>query len=229
MATGLDGLAGYLKNAQLGEFKPEPFYESKTDCLIYYHRNTPSYSRRINKYLTVFLADEDDTLVGIEIKGFSIIMKAVEGLGTVAVSEPVKVDGEDGESIDLSNDLINDFQWRGAAEPSTAEVRSEQSVFLESIYRIAEEGSAQEGSVTIMQYLDDLLQSGRSDECNEILEAVQVDRLPVRMALAFCTITNLVPVDDLPAKQAMRRRVRSKLVQELGPDRAGSILPDGAL
>ena len=102
MVTGLEGFANHLKGLAPGVFKPEPYYEAKTDALIFYKRDVPSWSKRINKYLTVFLSDEDDTLVGIEIKGLSIIENAVENLGAVRVSGSVEVKAEDGEAVDLS-------------------------------------------------------------------------------------------------------------------------------
>ena len=102
MATGLEEFANHLKGVKSGEFKPEPYYESKTDSLIFYRHNTPSYSKRINKYLTVFLSDDGDNLVGVEIKGLSVIMSAVENLGDVEMCDPVSINDDDGTSIDLS-------------------------------------------------------------------------------------------------------------------------------
>lgn len=104
MATGLEALAGRLKEscASGEQFNPEACYEATTDSLIYYHRDVPSYSKRINRYLTVFLSDADESLVGIEIKGLSVISSAVENLGNVKISDPVRVNDEDGESVDLS-------------------------------------------------------------------------------------------------------------------------------
>jgi hypothetical protein len=102
MADGRASLAEYLKGDCVGAFRPECFYESKTDSLIYYGRNVPSYSNRVNKYLTLFLADEDDALVGFEIKGLSIITKAIEDLGYVEVADPVAVGDGDGATVDLS-------------------------------------------------------------------------------------------------------------------------------
>lgn len=96
MATiGLREFADHLKNVTPGEFRAEPFYEPTTDALIYYFQNKPSYSKRINKFLTLFLSDAEDALVGIEVTGLKIIAKAIEDLGPV----PVK---DDGHEVDLS-------------------------------------------------------------------------------------------------------------------------------
>jgi hypothetical protein len=83
------------------EFNPVPYHERSTDSLIFYFRDEPSYSERINKYLTIFLSRKNDSLVGVEVKGVSTIMRAVEGLGDVTVAGPVPVTDEDGEEIDF--------------------------------------------------------------------------------------------------------------------------------
>ncbi len=104
MAQGLDAFAAHLKRSTdvMGEFRSEPFYQTETDTLIFYFRDTPSYEKRITKYLTIFLAVEDDSLVGIEIKGIKVIMMAIQNLGDVPISEPIEVKDEDGELIHMS-------------------------------------------------------------------------------------------------------------------------------
>ena len=62
-------LGELLKEGVHGPFRPEPFYEPATDSLIYYERDERSYAKRISRHLTVFLSVQDDTLVGVEIKG----------------------------------------------------------------------------------------------------------------------------------------------------------------
>lgn len=47
--------------------KIRPFYEPETRSLILYVRDTRSYGKYINKYLTVFLSVEDESFVGFEI------------------------------------------------------------------------------------------------------------------------------------------------------------------
>jgi hypothetical protein len=104
MAKGLDELADYLKAKRrgMGEFEPKPYYESDTDSLIYYFLDVSSYSKRVTRYFTVFLANEDNSLVGIEVKGLTTIMRAVENLGEVQLVKPVSVTDADGDEYDLS-------------------------------------------------------------------------------------------------------------------------------
>jgi hypothetical protein len=80
MATGLDRLAEFLAEAEAREtaFRRRPYYEPETDSLIFYIRDMSSYSKRITKYLTLFLANSDDTLVGIEVKSMKVICRAIE-------------------------------------------------------------------------------------------------------------------------------------------------------
>ncbi len=107
MAQGLTNLAEHLNHAlqqcaAAGEFKPAPFYDKADDSLVYYERNIRSYARRVNQFLTFFLACDDDTLVGLKVKSVKTIVKATEGLGAVTLAEPVAIAGEDGEEIDLA-------------------------------------------------------------------------------------------------------------------------------
>lgn len=100
MATGLNGFAERLQKAEFGEFEVRPYYEEHTDSLIVYFQDTRSYSKRINKYLTIFLSIQDDDLIGIEVKGLKIILKAIENLGETEIAKPVNVN-VDGKQTDL--------------------------------------------------------------------------------------------------------------------------------
>lgn len=103
MATGLDEVAEYLTGVELGAFQVRPYHEPETDSLICYFRDEPSISRRINKYVTIFVSRKDKSLVGVELKGVSVILRAVEGLGeTGMIEEPIKVNLEGSEeTVDL--------------------------------------------------------------------------------------------------------------------------------
>lgn len=97
MAIGLEEFAQLLLKAPTRKFDPQPYYESTTDSLIFYFRQEPSYSKRITKYLTVFLASQGDHLVGFEVKSLQTILKAIENLGDVDLADPVTVNFEDKE------------------------------------------------------------------------------------------------------------------------------------
>lgn len=96
MATK-NGLGDHLKSIEPRQFKKQPYYEPETDSLICYFRDMPSYGKRVNNHLTVFLAQSDDSLVGIELAGLTLILRAVEGLGDIRIGDPLTVNNEDGD------------------------------------------------------------------------------------------------------------------------------------
>ncbi|MEX2167875.1 MAG: hypothetical protein WD851_01070 [Pirellulales bacterium] len=104
MANGLEHFAAFLKKSggERGEFRAEPYYESETDSLIFYTRDVPTYSKRITRYLTLFLSSEDESFAGIEIKGLkTTLIPALEGMESVRVASPLEIKDEDGETVYL--------------------------------------------------------------------------------------------------------------------------------
>ena len=83
MESGLTEYFDFLKEglAQTGPFVPKPFYQPESDTLYFYGRDVPSYARRLNALLTVFLANDDDSLIGFKIKGVQRILTRMERLG----------------------------------------------------------------------------------------------------------------------------------------------------
>ena len=75
MASGLNNFLDDIRNAELGEFEPRPFYEPDSDSLVFYVRNEQSYRKRLNNLLTLFLSTKDDSLVGCEIKGVQPMLR----------------------------------------------------------------------------------------------------------------------------------------------------------
>ena len=101
----LDDLATHLNSAlddaRVGSFEAAPYYDESTDSLVYYERNVRSHGKRVNRYLTVYLAIDDDTLVGFKIKEYDTIKRAVENLGAIPIAPPVKVTADDGATVPL--------------------------------------------------------------------------------------------------------------------------------
>lgn len=83
MESGLTEFYEYIQEglAQAGPFRAEPFYRPESDTLFFYGRDVPSYARRLNPLLTVFLANDDESLVGFKIKGVQRILTRMERLG----------------------------------------------------------------------------------------------------------------------------------------------------
>jgi hypothetical protein len=83
MESGLTEFFDFLKDglAETGPFVAKPFYRPESDTLFFYGRDLPSYARRLNPMLTVFLATDDDSLVGFKIKGVQRILMRMDRLG----------------------------------------------------------------------------------------------------------------------------------------------------
>lgn len=83
MDSGLTEYFDVLKMglAQTGPFVAKPFYRPESDTLYFYGHDAPSYARRLNPLLTVFLGNEDDSLIGFKIKGVQRILTRMERLG----------------------------------------------------------------------------------------------------------------------------------------------------
>lgn len=83
MQSALTEYFDFLKDAlaQTGPFTPKPFYRPESDTLYFYGRDVPSYARRLNALLTVFLANDDESLIGFKIKGVQRILTRMERLG----------------------------------------------------------------------------------------------------------------------------------------------------
>ena len=56
-----------------GEFKPEPIYSSEGDFLLLCWKNAHSFTRFLNKYVTLYLSFENQEVVGVKISGIKEI------------------------------------------------------------------------------------------------------------------------------------------------------------
>lgn len=70
----LSDLAEFLKQGVAGPFRAVPFYEPYTDTLILYLRDKRSCHKCITRSLGLFLAIEDDSLVGCEVKNVTPLL-----------------------------------------------------------------------------------------------------------------------------------------------------------
>jgi hypothetical protein len=79
----------------LANFAPKPYVDTEGDSLLFYARDTQSYAKRLNATLTLFLATADDTLVGVEVKGISRILRRLKRLsdtcGVLCMDHKVKL------------------------------------------------------------------------------------------------------------------------------------------
>jgi len=81
--SGVTQYFDYLKEglASEGAFTPKPYYDGAGDTLFFYARDAQSYAKRLNPLLTLFLATDDNRLVGFKIKGVQRILRRMERLG----------------------------------------------------------------------------------------------------------------------------------------------------
>ena len=62
-------------NPPVGEFRPYAYYGPEEDALMFYFRNAPEFARRINERVTIYLAMDDNELVGCQIKGVGRVLR----------------------------------------------------------------------------------------------------------------------------------------------------------
>lgn len=83
MESGLTDYFDFLKEGltQTGPFLAKPFYRPESDTLYFYGRDVQSFARRLNPLLTVFLANDDESLVGFKIEDVQRIVARMQRLG----------------------------------------------------------------------------------------------------------------------------------------------------
>jgi hypothetical protein len=75
------GIIEYLAGKAPGPFRPVPHYFPSGDYLTYYVSDERCRARRIDDFLTVYLAEGSDQLVGCKIKGVRHILKEAGSFG----------------------------------------------------------------------------------------------------------------------------------------------------
>lgn len=83
MADESAALISYLRSRKVSQkFTPCAYYGPEEDALIFYFRNDPDYAKRVNKWLTLYLAMDSDELVGCQVKG---VRKVLEDMGSFGI------------------------------------------------------------------------------------------------------------------------------------------------
>lgn len=81
----------------------------------------------------------------------------------------------------------------------TAVSRARRTPWLEDLYKLSHCGADDEGADLIFDTIDDLLQERRFSQCDEALQAVDVERLTIALMVALLSIT-------VSAKEVLRER-----------------------
>ena len=89
--ANLADFAEYLKTSDLPAFSPKPYYERKTESLIFYMRNERSTSIRLNSMLTLFVSMKDKSLVGIEVKGIPRLLKIADSFNVGVFNHKIRL------------------------------------------------------------------------------------------------------------------------------------------
>jgi len=95
--------------------------------------------------------------------------------------------------------------------------------WVERVYALSAEGQIDGAIDLVLDELDELLYARNAACCDEILAAVDVDRLPIEVMLAFLMETHRAR-HAMPRRVAFFARVERRLT-ELAPDRVERILP----
>lgn len=86
-------LKAYLESLGVDhKFKPGPILDPDDDALTVYFDETPSYAKRLDKWLTLFRDFESDRIVGFELKGILNLLEQVRKSMSKAVGVEVAVD-----------------------------------------------------------------------------------------------------------------------------------------
>jgi len=76
MADQSAELIAYIKShPPVGEFAPCAYFGQEEDALMFYFRNDPDYAKRVNSRVTIYLSEENNELVGCQIKGVGRVLR----------------------------------------------------------------------------------------------------------------------------------------------------------
>ncbi|MEN6459650.1 MAG: hypothetical protein ABFC63_12055 [Thermoguttaceae bacterium] len=72
-------------------FKAEPFYAPGADSIIFYVRDTDTYRKRLNSWVTLYLSMDDGRLAGFEVKGVKRILELASAFRVGIVDHKIKL------------------------------------------------------------------------------------------------------------------------------------------
>ncbi|MCH8822522.1 MAG: hypothetical protein IH984_03340 [Planctomycetes bacterium] len=80
-------LKAMLKRKRNG--KLEPIYVKDGDCVIFYSDERRCHADRVNDLVTIYLADDDESLVGCKIKDIGLTLQRYGSFGVAVVKKDV--------------------------------------------------------------------------------------------------------------------------------------------
>jgi hypothetical protein len=84
-------LTDYLKGKKCKGFRPVPHYHSGGDFVSFFFKPDRPFARKVDNFLTVYLAMDSKELVGCKIDGVKRIVRAAEDYGLLAPGGVVRL------------------------------------------------------------------------------------------------------------------------------------------
>lgn len=132
----------------------------------------------------------------------------------------------DGYAIPISG-LVDLLRHRATmptfAETTASQPNSEAELFARSLQQYSDADEIDEAVTAVYNRLADLLSRGRSPECDEVIAALTVRRLHLRIPLAVLMGTSQAPKDKLPNRDKLLRITRRRYERERSPADAAAI------
>ena len=63
------------------KFEPKPFYSQTNDAVYFYHEDADHHAERIDCWLTIYKAFDDERLIGFKIKNLKVLLSRFDALG----------------------------------------------------------------------------------------------------------------------------------------------------
>ena len=74
----VDSLLKRLLQEGSGKTTPGAWYSPEGDCIFCYKEDVDDYAEYVDKWLTIYRAEEDDRIIGVQVKHISNISKDAE-------------------------------------------------------------------------------------------------------------------------------------------------------
>lgn len=149
-------------------------------------------------------------------------LTATDCLAGLADTIPLQSTG-DSLTINSLKDLYEAFGQPDPTDESVADHQAAAMAFLNTIYSDAQAGKSRAAMQSVFRYVSELMLAGDEKSCDAMLIHVDVDKLPVDVALSFVTST-FPGRDALPSRPALLNRVLARIKKERTDDDANALI-----
>jgi hypothetical protein len=95
--------------------------------------------------------------------------------------------------------------------------------FLDEVYALAGTSDLDTASDRIFDFVDRLLCDDQFDACDDVLEMVDVEKLPTTLMRSFLSITAAAK-GKLPSRPALYRKIEQRMIELKGAEKTRTIL-----